>query len=207
MNHSGPLHYTSVSTLFCVLISAEQELPAQKTVFLRHHQMARHSLACVGSRQTVCLGTQTICSSPVSTSFPSIEALFTFFPRLLLSNSIQYVWVLGAAGGRICQVWLSSLDFRYFPFTFCFTLALFLFLFCWLGCQLRHLRKASAVGAWQWCTERLVQSHWCSNMDVFAWTALKVARNISQLVFSMHTKKKKKQGLIPNETFKGCFNI
>lgn len=47
--------------------------------FLQHHQMGRHCLACVGRRQTVCLGTHTICSSLVSTSFPSIEALFTFF--------------------------------------------------------------------------------------------------------------------------------
>lgn len=148
--------------------------------FLQHRQMDRHCLACVRRRQTVCLGTHTICSSLVSTSFPCIEALSASLFFLFQTKSNISGW--GAAGERICQAWLSSYDFRYSRFTFCFMLALFLFLFFWLGSRQGHLRNPSAAGAWQWCTEGLGSRRW-SYMGVLGWTVLKVTRNVWQLVF------------------------
>lgn len=61
------------------LISTEQVCCAQEGDSGSIRSLACHSLASVRRRQTVWLGTHTICSSPVSTSFQPIEALYFFF--------------------------------------------------------------------------------------------------------------------------------
>lgn len=157
--------------------------------------MGRRCLACVRRRQTVCLGTHTICSSLVSTSFfPLLKLSFLFFCCCFFFFSFKLNQIsLGVGSGwredlpsLAFIIWLQIVSIH---FLFHAGPLPIFFFFSWPDSRQRHLRNPSAVGAWQWRTERLDSHRW-SYMDVFGWTILKVARNVSQLVFSIHIKRK-----------------
>lgn len=152
--------YQSASVL-CVFISAERVFSAEEG----SSSTIRWSVTAwlvLERRQTVCLGTHTICSSLVSTSFPSIEASLYFIFFSLKLNQIS----LGVGSGWLedlpslafiirLQILFDSLSVSRWPSS-CFSSSLGLA----LGGDTSRI--PSAVGAWQWCIEPLC-SHWWSH--------------------------------------------
>lgn len=98
---SPPLHYTSVSLALCVFISAEQELPCREDAVSSTIRWAGTPWLVLEEGRLSAWVTQTICSSPVSTSFPSIEALSTPPPVSFFQtqSNMSVCWERLAGGG------------------------------------------------------------------------------------------------------------
>lgn len=137
------------SGLKAVLISSERVFCGQEGDFSSVRSFACHSLASVRRRQTVWFGTHAICSSLMSTRFQAIEAQFfskkTVCFELLASE---------VAKSSFHQTTSNTLCSYLLVYSGCLSLS-----FCWLEFQLWHLRKPSAVGAWQQRVGRRLSSY------------------------------------------------
>lgn len=105
-----------------------------------------HSLASVRRRQTVWFGTHAICSSLMSTRFQAIEAQFFLVCFELLASEVAKFSFHQTTSNTLCSHLLV--------YSGCLSLS-----FRWLEFQLRHLRKPSAVGAWQQCVGQRLSSY------------------------------------------------
>lgn len=115
--------FLSLLFIKAALISIEQVCCAQEGDSSSIRSLACHSLASVRRRQTVWLGTHTICSSLMSTSFQPIEALSTFFSQSLKKKKNLNQVSLGVWSGwreklpsLAFIIWLQILRVHFFPF-------------------------------------------------------------------------------------------